>query len=64
MTERRIAVPGTTLFVDDRGRREGPAVVYAAARLISFGPVDAVVWNVSDGSTDGRPVVAFESALL
>ena len=29
MTERRIAVPGTTLFVDDRGRQDAPAVVYA-----------------------------------
>jgi proline iminopeptidase len=29
MTERRIDVPGTTLFVDDRGERDAPALVYA-----------------------------------
>jgi proline iminopeptidase len=29
MTERRIAVRGTTLFVDDRGAEDAPAVLYA-----------------------------------
>ncbi len=29
MTDRRIAVPGTTLFVDDRGDEAAPALLYA-----------------------------------
>ena len=29
MTERRIGVEGTTLFVDDRGREDAPVVLYA-----------------------------------
>jgi proline iminopeptidase len=29
MTERRIPVPGTTLFVDDRGAADAPVVLYA-----------------------------------